>query len=353
MAWSDNRFSDQYSAAKKSIKDGTFDKKAKKLVDALTRLMTDTGFDDGQASKLKDLRKQVGSKKSTEDKEILALIGSDTLDVSTRERAAAIKFLRHIYLLKKAGSHKVWVHSLPNDFGDWAHYALKAATGDAAKTLLRSDNERFSEEDKKNLSNATQHGVKWVQKTLIHLANAAKKGDSSKKKAGLELVKRWFADEDTTDTDLEGYVGTLQSGFKAIESTLKGKRLIFTDFPTLRNATNPAEQGFLNSEAFVWPKGGREKLDVVYVESAFFGTNNVLTGQANWTRIVIHELSHLVVGTKDIQPGPRYAWYGILPYKGGFTAAQAMDNAESWAFFSADCAGALSDSERNRALTKK
>ncbi len=353
MAWSDNRFSDQYSAAKKAIHDGTFDKKSKKLIDALKRLMTDTGFDDGQASKLDDLRKQLEAKKSTEDKEILALIGGDKVDSGNCDRAAAIKFLRHIYMLKKTGSHKVWVHSLPNDFGDWPHWALKAVTGEAAKTLLRSDNERFSKEQKKNLSNATQHGVKWVQKTLIHLGHAAKKEDSKKKKAGIDLVKRWFADEDTTDTDLEGYVSTLQAGFKAIESTLKGKRLIFTDFPTLRNATTPAEQGFLNSEAFVWPKGGRETLDVVYIESAFFGTNNVLTGQANWTRIVIHELSHLVVGTKDIQPGPRYAWYGILPYKGGFPAAQAMDNAENWAFFSADCAGALSDSERNKALTKK
>lgn len=353
MAWSDNRFSDQYSAAKKSMTDGTFDKGSKKLIESLKRLMTDTGFDDGEASKLDDLRKLLAKKKSTEDKETLALIGGDTLDTAGREKAAAVKFLRHIYLLKKAGSHKVWVHSLPNDFSDWAHYALKAGTGEAAKTLLRSSNERFSAEQKKHLSNATQHGVKWVHKTLMHLANAAKKDDDKKKKAGVNLVKLWFCDEDTTDTDLAGYVSTLQAGFKAIQGTINGKQLVFTDFPTLRNANTATELGLLNSEAFVWPKGGREKLDVVYIESSFFGTNNVLTGQANWTRIVIHELSHLVLGTKDIEPGPRYAWYGIKPHKGGFPAAQAMENAENWAFFSADCAGALSDSERTKALTKK
>jgi hypothetical protein len=63
---------------------------------------------------------------------------------------------------------------------------------------------------------------------------------------------------------------------------------------------------------------------------------------------LVHELSHLKVFTaderyrhaRDATTGNRL---GLRPGGDpGFTMAQALNNADSWAFFAADCAGALS-----------
>ena len=99
-----------------------------------------------------------------------------------------------------------------------------------------------------------------------------------------------------------------------------------------------------DSEAFVFTQ--REPLDVVYVEGAFFGSGNLLKGLKNWTRILVHELSHREQKTVD----KFYAWQGIKPVVGGFPSADAIVNAESWAFFCADAAGALTDGDRQSAL---
>ena len=94
-------------------------------------------------------------------------------------------------------------------------------------------------------------------------------------------------------------------------------------------------------------------MDVVYIESNFFVDNvgNVLPGQTNWTRIMLHELTHLVCGTTDVPAGSdsRYAWYGIGPHA-GYPGSDCITNADNWAFFAADCAGALTDGPRTSAL---
>ena len=59
----------------------------------------------------------------------------------------------------------------------------------------------------------------------------------------------------------------------------------------------------------------------------------------------------IVCGTEDVKIGnARYAWYGIGPHS-GFPGSAAVRNADSWAFFCADCAGVLLEAERNKALT--
>jgi hypothetical protein len=77
---------------------------------------------------------------------------------------------------------------------------------------------------------------------------------------------------------------------------------------------------------------------------------NVLKGSRNWARIIVHELTHLVHGTEDVNKGQaRYAWYGIGPHA-GFTGADAIRNADSWAFFCLDCAGMLTAAEATTGL---
>jgi hypothetical protein len=66
----------------------------------------------------------------------------------------------------------------------------------------------------------------------------------------------------------------------------------------------------------------------------------------NWTRILVHECTHLEANTDD-KGG--YAYRGIKP-QDRVTPARAANNADSWAFFAADCGGALVENEINRAL---
>ena len=58
-------------------------------------------------------------------------------------------------------------------------------------------------------------------------------------------------------------------------------------------------------------------------------------------------------GTTHVKPGPHYSWYGIGPNAANFPSAKAITNADNWAFFAADSAGALSDTERAKALKIK
>lgn len=78
---------------------------------------------------------------------------------------------------------------------------------------------------------------------------------------------------------------------------------------------------------------------VVYIESAFFADKNVLGGKKNWTRILVHEMAHVELGVDD----HRYAHdaLGMKPERSNFSTDTCLDNAESWAFFAADCAGAV------------
>ncbi|MEN9868186.1 MAG: hypothetical protein RL748_3776 [Pseudomonadota bacterium] len=95
-----------------------------------------------------------------------------------------------------------------------------------------------------------------------------------------------------------------------------------------------------------------DSLDVIYIGRGFFEKNNdILQGPKYWARVILHELSHLLCRTDDLCCGDitRYANRGIFPHE-GFPARAAIKNADSWAMFGADCAMALTASERRQAL---
>lgn len=340
------------------------------LIRRLQKLCTDTGFDASQVSALTELRTAVtwgekgmiGHKTTTEDLGILRAVTaaaddvSGTVEARKRLRAAALKLLRHVYLVNQSGNRKAWVVSLPTELQAWPtdDFHSRATTLQATRTMLRANSEIFSREDRKHLAQSTRHGLAWCQRTLIELALAEKAADGkggAKGTAALNLVKRWFADPATSLPVLKTYIATLQSGFKNMVKLLNRGQLILTDWVPLRTATTQAEINFLNSEAFTFSSHG-EGLDVVYIERSFFINHpgNVLKGLKNWTRILVHELTHLECGTTDVNNGnARYAWYGIGPHA-GYPGSDCIRNADNWAFFCADCAGQLTTSERNTAL---
>jgi len=359
------KFKSQYDAAKAAIAPtDDFAADWRPLVRQLQKLMTDEGFEAGQEVALSDLRSRIvkgpSQTTTTEDKGLLMAANGWTdsdagiAPLEVKQRSAALKFLRHVYLLNKAGNRKLWIHSLPIDFTDWPspYMQSNASTTAKVKQLLRSRDEQFTEQQKRYLANSTQQALAWCQKTQMVLGNAATPGTSGD--AGRALVRRWFAEPGLSDATLATYVATLSQGFKKIVAMLNKGHFVVTDWVPFRGSSDADELDFLASEAFTFASNG-EGLDVVYIESNFFVDNagNVLPGQANWTRIVVHELTHLVCGTEDVDNGnARYAWYGIGPHA-GYPGSDCVRNADNWAFFAADCAGVLTDGQRALALTIK
>lgn len=364
----DSKFKVEYDTVKATLAGtGEFAADWRDLVRSLHQLMGAGGFDAGKENALGQLRLKVskGPSQTTvgEDQGILQAAGAwvesgaGTLTAAAKKRAAALKFLRHVYLQNKAGNRKVWVFALPTAWTNWPtrHVAAAGTTVGAVKTMLLASSEHFSDQQKRFLGNATQESLAWCQKVGIVLANAratASPGVASPvRDNAVAMVRRWFADPAVDASTLATMIGTLDTGFKKIIAMLNKGNFIVTDWVPFRGTNDVDEAGFLASEAFTFG-GNHEGLDVVYIESNFFVDNpgNVIAGQANWTRIMVHELTHLVCNTDDVQNGQtRYAWYGIGPHA-GYPGAQCVKNADNWAFFAADCGGALTDGQRAAAL---
>jgi hypothetical protein len=126
--------------------------------------------------------------------------------------------------------------------------------------------------------------------------------------AGRAIVRLWFAETGLPDATLDTFISTLDTGFKALIAQLNKGHFVLTDWVPFRGTTDADEVDYLNAEAFTFAGFG-EGMDVVYIESNFFVDNagNILPGQANWTRIIVHELTHLVCDTVDVPAGGRGA----------------------------------------------
>jgi hypothetical protein len=336
------RFSEAYTEIKTGLASNGFsqDKDWQSLLRRARKLTGADGFDVGESGLVNDLRNKLAKAEAGGTNEATSLFqgAGETLSgtgpgamvgLDLAKRLGALKTLRHTYLLKRFGGHKVWIVSLPTSFTVWPHDALKGALGDVT-TRLCDKAERFNDEARKHLSNASQEGLKWVHKALIVTS-------SPKKDKHFATIARWFADNDSKDADVLAAAATLSAGLKKLVTMLKSGRLIYTDSVSERGTTENA-----GTEAFVW----NDPLDVVYIEEEFFGTRNSLTGLTNWARIVVHELTHREVDTKD----HAYEHQGINPKK--LTAAKAIENADSWAWFCADCAGALTANLVTNALDR-
>ncbi|PWI34095.1 hypothetical protein DI392_07845 [Vibrio albus] len=318
----------------------------KKHIDAIKNILGVDGPDVSYASKLSSMHwalKFRASNKMMKSAGIELKNRAGSIDNDEYFRVLVIKFLLHFHLLRKRGGQKIWIFSSPAAYTDYPSKELWATAHNKVtlKNKLGDTKERFSSRDKKNLSNATQMGLAWTHKAIMTLTNARQKGGQKSR----EKVKKWFADGNTSDIELNLMIGNLERGFKKIANTLDSNQLIFTDMASLRSAQTGNDADFKNSEAFVY--GGRyEKLPIVYIEDAFFAKGgNVMDGMKNWARIIVHEVSHLDCSTAD----KLYAWAGIKPGT-NITPADCSVNADSWAYFAADCANALTKNDINRAM---
>lgn len=339
-------FSQEYKKLKDIVGKQKFDEPLKSQMAALKDVFGEDGFDAGCQPTLDLLRGLLFLKEADR---ILQAAGGDPASSlapypESVQKASAIKFLRHLYLSHQRGSQKVWVFDSPDAYRHYPSGELDAVKTNALnlKTALDDKAERFGAKRRAALGEASTLGLAWCQKTIMALAEA--KSDPAS--ASMAKVRRWFAEGSTTDAELALVIGKLGAGFKKVMATINSTQLIFTDMASLRGATSGDEAGLLSAYAFVYA-GRYEKLPVIYIENAFFGTNATpIPDKVLWAITVVHEITHLDVSTKDHQ----YDYAGLKPGP-MFPAGDAAENADSWAYFCADCANALTPSNINSALT--
>jgi len=246
------------------------------------------------------------------------------------ERAAALKFTRHLYHVVARGGQDVWVYAPPQSDATWVFDEI---TGDEAtiKARLERSDEIFSQDERKWMSTSLMLARKVSEDCKHKLAGGMFSGVKNSTK---DVVKRWFADEDTTEDDVATIMQTLLDGFKQIASSCNRSSLVFTDYPDWR-----AQRDKYFGAAFRGGEGGG--FPVIYLEGAF----TRLTGNSGkaWlcAETIIHELSHHDLSTQD----HRYDHHGLKPIKGVFSAAKALENADSWGYFALDLAGYLSKAD--------
>lgn len=316
----------------------------KSVVEDARLLVVPEGFNVEKYKACETIRKQVATAQKKNVKPAATMLtaagvtslpssGSKSIPAGVAKRVAALESLRHLWLLKKSGSHKLWVLSLPESYRDWPAADLAGKDYDAIGARLNDETSHFSADDRKHLSQATQHGLNWIQKAMIVAA-------SPEKPKHLKIINRWFADANSKKADMVLAGAALDAGLKKMTACIKSSFLLIADMP--KDRSDPATA---NTNAFVFSD---EKIDVIYVEPAFFGPNDMFKGLKNWTRIVVHELTHRMVKTKDYRY--RHHSAGLKPDAGdaNFTAAQALANADSWAMFCMDCAGQMVESDYDK-----
>jgi len=276
---------------------------------------------------------------------------------NARSRALLLKTLAHLYFYETGGDRKLWILSTPSALT--AHPIEFATDTDAlVDQVLDASTEIFSDDQKRRIDAGVTTALRWIERAMIVAGDPTRPEHKA-------LLKRWFvpATHGNIDGAIAAFAPTLRRGLLKIAIGLKVGDLILLDDPAQRGTGSDWE----NSEAYTFT---RNDIRAVWVEPGFWGGGNTLTGATNWARIIVHELSHNYCQTADHS----YSWQGLLPRESdvfrrvnnarvavqpGFAAVrtltmdQCQDNADSWAFFCADAAGALTDRDRIAALGNK
>jgi hypothetical protein len=335
------RFGKEYAAQKTLLEGATLVGVCSGLLD-LKRVLGADGPDRTHAATLDTLR-DVSLKFKEADK-IMEAAGLDPAgtgvpaDAGVR-KAGLLKFLRHLYMVGSRGSQQVWVLSTPAAFTQFPQDELLDANLSHAmvRSKLTDVTEKFDAATRKRLGECMQQGLQWVEAAKRTLASA------SSDAAAMDKVKRWFADGSTSAATLQTTIASLQAGFKKMAASLNGNLIVITDMPQERGDANNEF-----TEAYMLSVGAKSEMPrTIYIEQALFENYDVSVlhdMKKNWTRVLVHECSHIDGATED----HLYAFKGI-GVGATLSDAQAATNADSWAFFAADCAGALTDGEILRA----
>lgn len=330
-------FSTAYAKARTVITTARFAADWQKLIDTEGPLKSALGAESpevahgGAFDKLRDrldkaARKGIGALFTGNglDEVILKAARESDKDTAVGEKAATLKMLKHLYLVRQKGSQDVWVYSPPKAFKKWVFDEIKGSDADSKKRL-QQETEVYSAKDRAVMADALQEAAAWCQKVQLALS----------KPEGEAAVKRWFTGDAGTAQQLTQAIDTLRDGFKKIDTLCRSGKLVFSDEPGDRHG------GGWKDWAFVYKQ---EAMNVVYLQGAFLKAGN--SGNKTMCALtIIHELTHKLLNTQD----HRYDYDGLKPGR-DIAVAKAIDNADSWGYFAADAVGMLSTSDRKRVL---
>lgn len=312
------------------------------LETGLKSLLQAEGPAADKAKILEDLRdrlraaaKQSGSLTSKgKAKEIARISQMDK--AGFQDRAALIKQMKHFYLVAKKGNQRIWVVDQPTSYGQWNFDLFSGKNADELTGTLAKGDEVFGAGNRKMMSDALQLARKWSADCEVKLS-----GNSDKTQ---QVIRRWFHLADDSADALQATRSTLLAGFKKITAACNSGQVIFSDRPHLR-----ASGDYDNTYASV---NAGDQMPVIYVYQVFLNTGkrSSITGRIPklWlcALTVVHELSHKLQATEDI----RYDYQGLKP-SDKFPPADALKNADSWAYFCGDALGSVPASAMTEALS--
>jgi len=248
--------------------------------------------------------------------------------VDLNDRCAAIKMLRHLYLVRMRGGQNVWVFSPPVNYTEWLYDELTGLDQAGLEIWLSEDDEVYSHSDKKAMGDATQQALRWSMFCINALGEPNAKTQA--------VVKRWFCAAGADEKAVKNVSKKLLSGFKKIACVLNSNKLVLSDEPIDRNG------GGWKDYAFVYKS---ERMNVIYIQSA---TLAAAKGGKMWDAAltIVHELSHRELGTDDHRYGDDGGKLGPGSGDGALSEKQAITNADNWGYFAADLNGGVQNGWR-------
>jgi hypothetical protein len=334
-----DKFSEAYKKLRDVITQQTYQEEWEKFIwesGKAQKLLGENGLSLSGAELLDEVRFRLMKTEAAKRPQAMldACASADTTG-SVADRAAALKMLAHLYQEMNRGGQDVWIYAPPKAYTTWIFDEIKGSA-DNMKTKLAANDEVYSGADRTVMVSALDQARKWSLDAVTKLAaaDAATKG----------VVKRWFADADTSDADLTNAMTTLKDGYKTIANLCSSSRLVFSDDPIDRVKVYDKKKNKVGWDDWAYVKTS-EKMDVVYIQGAFLKAG--ATGKI-WkcALTIVHELSHREVKTDDIM----YDYQGLKPDKAKFPHKKALKNADSWGYFATDLAGCLAETDRNSTL---
>ena len=329
-----DRFSEAYEAARAALTSPAFAGEVGKLRLELAALLADGGPSAAKAAQLSKLRqtlrieqfKLVSSGKPL-GAAAQAIVDAAGMAPGKQHRAATVKMLKHLYHANSAGGQSVWVYSPPMAYTKWIFDEVDGVDDAQLKNVMgKPEDEVYTESQKSMMSVALQTARK------VCLDVVAKLGEPNS--ATLAVVRRYFGNSASTADELAAVVSKLRAGYQKIAGACNSSVVVMSDEPGDRNSGGWKDWAFIYSD---------ESMRVIYLQDAWLkkageNTPSNHSPMFRCARTIVHELSHKEIATEDVVYGPR----GLMVQGStALSAAHALHNADSWAYFSMDVTGNL------------
>ncbi|WP_338847359.1 hypothetical protein V8J88_01410 [Massilia sp. W12] len=227
---------------------------------------------------------------------------------------------------------------LPFIYKDWPSIQIAKANPGQIDTLIKLSEGRLEEKHREQLGQAVTHAAAYTEKAHAMLSQA-QPGNRA-----WEILKCWFADEETSDAMLQKFIGEMMSGLRKFINVLRSNKIVLLDHPRLRGEVQTEyDQQFFNAEAFVFK--GNDPVSAIYIQQVLFKENPIVKGPRNFARLLIHEIAHRELKTAD----HKSAVDGIKPTKSRLPFVKTSTNSDSWAYCVMNLADMLTPLEIARA----